>query len=203
MPRGCGGTVGVEESNAADTVEKVHMLQCSHSIGSSAYRVSTLSERVPRFYLEFIMRAINITTITTLTTAALKAGDDLFDSCTELQAEFAGCDKVTVHTTLLPMVVAYYVAKAVKADKPINLTVKEQGSGRLVMTGDASPVSAATKRLNKLVAVITATVQNKTETEIEVPADILAAAAKLWALCAQYEKAGKICASAIATVKAK
>lgn len=147
------------------------------------------------------MRAINITNITTLTTTALAAGDDLFDSCTALQAEFQGCDKQTVHTTLLPMVVAYYVAKGIKTDKPILLTVKEQGSGRLVMTGDASPVSAATKRLNKLVAVITATVQNKVE--IDVPADILAAAAKLWALCQQYEKAGSICASALATAKAK
>ena len=147
------------------------------------------------------MRAINITNIATLTTTALAAGDDLFDSCTALQAEFQGCDKQTVHTTLLPLVVAYYVAKGIKTDKPIILTVKEQGSGRLVMTGDASPVSAATKRLNKLVAVITATVQNKVE--LEVPADILAAAAKLWALCAQYEKAGSLCASAIATAKAK
>ena len=115
------------------------------------------------------MRAINITNITTLTTTALAAGDDLFDSCTALQAEFQGCDKQTVHTTLLPMVVAYYVAKGIKTDKPILLTVKEQGSGRLVMTGDASPVSAATKRLNKLVAVITATVQNKVEIDVRHP----------------------------------
>jgi hypothetical protein len=62
-------------------------------------------------------------------------------------------------------------------------------------------VSAVTKRLNKIVAVITATVQDKTE--IDVPADILAAAAKLWALCQPYQKAGSICASALATVKAK
>ena len=148
------------------------------------------------------MRAINITTITALTTAALKAGDDLFDSCVELQSEFAGCDKVTVHTTLLPMVVAYYVAKGIRADKPIILTVKEQGSGRLVMTGDASPVSAATKRLNKLVAVITATVQAKKE-DLDVPKDILEAAAKLWALCDAYKEAGRLCASALATAKAK
>ena len=167
----------------------------------SVYRVSTFLGIGSEFYLEYFMRNINITNITALTTTALKAGDDLFDSCTELQAEFKGCDKAQVHSTLLPMVVAYYVAKGLKAGKPILLTVKEQGSGRLVMQGDASPVSAATKRLNKLVAVITATVQDKTE--IDVPADILEAAAKLWALCAEYKLANKICASAIATAKAK
>ena len=139
------------------------------------------------------MRNINITNITALTTTALKAGDDLFDSCTELQAEFKGCDKAQVHSTLLPMVVAYYVAKGQ------SLTTKEQGSGRIVMQGSASDVSKATKRLTKLVAVITATVQDKTE--IDVPADILEAAAKLWKLCAEYKLANKICASAIATAK--
>jgi hypothetical protein len=146
------------------------------------------------------MRAINIKNITALTSIALAAGDDLFDSCVELQAEFAGCDRAIVHTTMLPLVVAYYVAKADKADKPIILKVKEQGSGRLVMTGDASPVSAATKRLNKLVAVITATVQAKKE-DLDVPKDILEAAAKLWALCDAYKEAGRLCASALATAK--
>lgn len=136
------------------------------------------------------MRNINITNITALTTTALKAGDDLFDSCTELQTEFKGCDKAQVHSTLLPMVVAYY-----------GLTTKEQGSGRIVMQGAPSDVSKATKRLNKLVAVIAATVQDKTE--IDVPADILEAAAKLWKLCAEYKLAGKICAAALATAKAK
>jgi len=139
------------------------------------------------------MRNINIKAITALTTTALKAGDDLFDSCTELQAEFKGCDKAQVHSTLLPMVVAYYVAKGQ------SLTTKEQGSGRIVMQGAASDVSKATKRLTKLVSVITATVQDKVE--IDVPADILEAAAKLWKLCAVYKEAGRLCASALATAK--
>ncbi len=139
------------------------------------------------------MRNINITNITALTTTALKAGDDLFDSCTELQAEFKGCDKHTVHNTLQPIVVAYYVRAG------HSLTLKEQGSGRIVMQGSPSDVSKATKRLNKLVAVITATVQDKVE--LEVPTEILEAAAKLWKLCAQYQKAGTLCATAIATAK--
>ena len=38
--------------------------------------------------------------------------------------------------------------------------------------------------------------------ELEVPANILAAAAKLWALCSQYEGAAKLAATALANVKA-
>ena len=136
------------------------------------------------------MRNINITTITTLTNAACAAGDKLFHSCVALQAEFKGCDKAQVRSTLLPIIAAYY-----------GVSLKTQESGRVVMQGAESDISKATKRLNKLVSVITATVQDKTE--IDVPADILAAAAKLWALCAQYESAGKLCASALATAKAK
>ena len=137
-----------------------------------------------------IMAKLNLTAITALTVTACKAGDDLLAACTLLQAEFKGCDKETVRTTLLPIVAKYY-----------GLSTKVQGSGRMVMQGAESDVSKATKRLNKIVQVITATVQDKVE--LEVPADILAAAAKLWALCAQYESAGKLCASAIATAKAK
>ena len=172
------------------------MLQCSHSVGIRSTGYQPFSELVPRFSLEYFMRNINITAITALTTTALKAGDELFGSCTGLQAEFKGCDKAQVHSTLLPMVVAYY------AKKGADLTFTVQGSGRMVMQGEASDVSKATKRLNKLVAVITATVQDKVE--LDVPADILAAAAKLWALCAKHEKlANRLCATAIATVKAK
>lgn len=37
--------------------------------------------------------------------------------------------------------------------------------------------------------------------ELEVPANILAAAKALWALCAEYEASAKLCATALATVK--
>ena len=166
------------------------MLQCNHSIGIRSIGYQPFSESVPRFSLEYFMRNINITNITALTITAIKAGDDLYAACLALQGEFKGCDKVAVHSTLLPIVAEYY-----------GIATKVQGSGRVVMQGAPSDVSAATKRLTKLVSVITATVQDKVE--IEVPADILEAAAKLWALCAQYEKAGTLCASAIATAKAK
>ena len=130
----------------------------------------------------------NITNITTLTINAIKAGDDLLLACTQLQAEFKGCDSETVKATLLPIIAKYY-----------GLSTKVQGSGRVVMQGSESDVSKATKRLTKLVSVITAVAHDKIE--LDVPADILAAAAKLWALCAQYESAGKLAATAVAMAK--
>ena len=142
------------------------------------------------------MNKLNIIAIASLTAIACKAGDDLLEACTQLQVEFQGCEAELVINTLRPIIVGYYNEK-----KEYAVAIKTQDSGRIVLTGDASQVSAVTKRLKKIVAVITATVQDKVE--IDVPADILAAAAKLWALCAQYEKAGTLCASAIASAKAK
>ena len=142
------------------------------------------------------MKSLNMSAIATLTATACKAGDDLLEACTQLQVEFKGCEAELVTNTLRPIVVGYYNEK-----KAYSVTIEKQGTGRIVLVGPDSQVSAVAKRLKKIVAVITATVQDKVE--IDVPADILAAAAKLWALCAQYEKAGSICASAIATAKAK
>lgn len=140
------------------------------------------------------MRNINLIAITALTATACKAGDDLLEACTQLQVEFKGCEAEFVTVTLRPIVVAYYNEK-----KSYEVTIEKQGTGRIVLVGPDSQVSAVSKRLKKIVAVITATVQAKVE--IDVPADILEAAAKLWKLCAKYESAGKICASALATAK--
>ena len=144
------------------------------------------------------MKSLNMSAIATLTANACKAGDDLLEACTQLQVEFKGCDKETVQKTLRPIVVGYYNNRA---KNPYSVSIKTADTGRVVLTGDASQVSAVTKRLNKIVAVITATVTDKVE--LDVPADILAAAAKLWALCNEYKEAGKLCASALATAKAK
>lgn len=136
------------------------------------------------------MRNINIAAITTATDKALDAGYKMFNACTVLQAEFKGFDRETVQKTLLPIVAKWH-----------GLTTKTQGTGRVVMQGNATKVNSATTALRRLVSVITATVTDKIE--LDVPADILAAAAKLWALCNEYKEAGKLCASAIATAKAK
>ena len=158
------------------------------------------------------MNALNITNIIANTTAALAAGDSLFTHCVKLQADFAGCDRDTVKATLLPIVVAYQKTQPVIGADGLPLMVngnivlqdvdtKTQGSGRIVMTGDKTAVNTATRKLNRLIDAIVAKLDSAKE-EIEVPADILEAAAKLWALCAEYEGAGKLAATALAMVKA-
>ena len=138
------------------------------------------------------MHTLNIASVTTNTIAALQAGDSLFAHCVKLQSDFAGCDRDTVKATLLPIVAKYE-----------NVALKVQGSGRVVMTGDKTAVNTATRKLNRLIDAIVAKADDaKAKEEIEVPADVLAAAAAFWALCAEYESAGKLAATALAQVKA-
>jgi hypothetical protein len=144
----------------------------------------------------FNMQALNIANITSLTNNALDAGRTLFNSCVELQGEFKGCDADTVKTTMFPIVVKWY-----------GLKTKTQGTGRVVMQGDATTVNTATTALARLVEAIVGKVSDakakaKAKEDFEVPADILEAAAKLWALCAEYKEAQRVCATALAQVKA-
>jgi hypothetical protein len=139
------------------------------------------------------MNALNIANITALTNAALVAGKTLFDSCVGLQDEFRGCDADTVKATMFPIVVKWY-----------GLTTKTQGTGRVVMQGDKTAVNTATTALARLVEAIvgkTADAKPKAKEELEIPADILEAAAKLWALCAEYKEAQRVCTTALAQVK--
>ena len=135
------------------------------------------------------MQARNITTITTITIAALRAGDSLYAHCVKLQGEFKGATKDEVRATLLPIVAQYQ-----------GIETKTQSSGRVVMTGEKQAVNTATVKLNRLVTAIIGK-EDGLKDELEVPAEILAAAAKLWKLCSEYEQAGKLCATAIAKAK--
>lgn len=63
-----------------------------------------------------------------------------------------------------------------------------------------SAFQRAVSRLMKATAPISA--NRMAVAELDVPANVLAAAKALWALCAAYEAAGKLAATAIATVKA-
>lgn len=138
----------------------------------------------------------NHTAIRSAIIAALKAGDALFASCEDLQQVFAGQTPDTVKATLTTEVVAYR-----RDVSKWDVTTKTQGSGRVVLTGDKKAVNSTTRQINRLLECIIAKVDDAKE-EIEVPADILEAAAKLWALCQQYESAGKLAATALAQVKA-
>lgn len=138
----------------------------------------------------------NHTAIRSAIIAALVAGDALFASCEDLQRAFAGQTPDQVKATLTTEVVAYR-----REFSKWDVATKVQGSGRVVLTGDKTAVNSTTRQINRLLSCIIAKVDDAKE-EIEVPADILEAAAKLWALCAEYESAGKLAAKALATVKA-
>jgi hypothetical protein len=127
---------------------------------------------------------------------ALVAGDNLFTACEDLQYAFAGQTPDQVKATLITEVVMYR-----RDVSKWDVSTKVQGSGRVVLTGDKTAVNSTTRQINRLLACIIAKTDDAKE-EIEVPADILAAAAKLWALCQQYESAGKLAAKALAQVKA-
>ena len=135
------------------------------------------------------MQARNISAIATATVSALKAGDSLYAHCVELQALFAGATKDEVRGILLPIVAQYQ-----------GIQTKVQSSGRIVMQGEKQAVNTATVKLNRLVTAIIGK-EDGLKDELEVPEDILAAAKALWALCSEYEQAGKLCATAIAKAK--
>ena len=139
---------------------------------------------------------MNASIIRTAIINALVAGDALLARCEELQAAFAGQTAEQVKATLTTEIVAYR-----RDVSKWDVTTKIQGSGRVVLTGDKTAVNSTTRQIKRLLDAITATVTDKVE--IDVPADILKAAAALWALCAEYEQANKLCASALATAKAK
>lgn len=138
----------------------------------------------------------NHTAIRSAIIAALVAGDALFASCEDLQHAFVGQTPDQVKATLTTEVVAYR-----RDVSKWDVTTKTQGSGRVVLTGDKTAVNSTTRQINRLLSCIIAKVDDAKE-EIEVPADVLAAAAAFWALCAEYESAGKLAAKALAMVKA-
>ena len=76
--------------------------------------------------------------------------------------------------------------------------------GQLTDKGFPSQGSAFQRAVSRLMAATKpASADDAAATaEIEVPAAVLKAAAALWKLCAEYEGAAKLCATAIASVKA-
>jgi hypothetical protein len=69
-------------------------------------------------------------------------------------------------------------------------------------TGKPLHGTALTRKVNRDIASITATEDRAPVVEsIQVPKDVQAAAAALWALCAEYEGAAKLLATAVAIAK--
>lgn len=109
-----------------------------------------------------------------------------------LQAMFKGKTPTVIRAALLPDVASFpkYAVPLVAGSG--------KAEGTLVLDAEHPRYEACRKALGRLVKDIVGG-SGKTESEeIEVPAEILAAAAKLAKLCAQYEGARKLASTAIA-----
>lgn len=74
--------------------------------------------------------------------------------------------------------------------------------GQLTDKGFPAQGSAFQRAVSRLMKATAPEQITHAKEELAVPANILAAAAALWALCNEYEGAAKLCATAIANVKA-
>jgi hypothetical protein len=127
------------------------------------------------------------TTVHAVLAAALAYGAGI----DTLRATFKGKSPDAVRAALLPDVASYpkyavpLVAGAGKAE------------GKLVLDSEHKNYEACRKALGRLVKDIVGGGSAKSE-ELDVPEEILAAAAKLAKLCAQYEQSRKLASTAIA-----
>jgi len=147
-----------------------------------------LSDTCQIFLLEIIM-ATRTQTIRASVLNICRAGDTIQRECLALRPLFVGASLDAVKAELLPIVAEHF-----------GCTLKVQGSGRTVLQGDKTRVNTATQALKRIALAICADAKPEAE-ELEVPAELLAAAAKLWKLASQYEQAGKLAAKALAIAK--
>ena len=128
-------------------------------------------------------------TIRTSVIAICKAGDTIQRECLALRPLFVGATLDAVKAELLPIVAEHF-----------GCTLKTQGSGRVVLQGDKTKVNTATQALGRIARAICVEPAPKAD-DIEIPEELLVAAAKLWKLAAQYEQAGKLASKALAIAK--
>jgi hypothetical protein len=128
---------------------------------------------------------------TTLVHAALDAAFTYGEKIEALRTLHAGQTPDAIRAALLPDVASYrkyavpLVAGAGKAE------------GTMVLDAEHPKYEACRKALGRMVKDIVGGTGSKSE-ELEVPAEILAAAQKLAKLCAEYEGARKLASTAIA-----
>ena len=123
-------------------------------------------------------------TIQSNVTKALNAATSYGDAINALRVVLAGQERDAVRTTLLPMIAKHYSVEVVE--------------GKL--NKDSAKYETARKALQRMTAAICeGQSDGKVESdETEVPAELLAAAAKLAKLSAQYEGSRKLAAKALA-----
>jgi hypothetical protein len=123
--------------------------------------------------------------------SALDAAFTYGEKIAALQALFKGKAPDAIRTALLPDVASYK-----KYAVPL-IAGSGKAEGTMVLDSEHPKYEACRKTLGRMVKDIVGETHSKTE-EIEVPAEVLAAAAKLAKLCAQYEGARKLASTAIA-----
>ena len=128
-------------------------------------------------------KALNINAITTAVNKAFKADVTYDEQVAVLQREFKGADRAAIKDIVCPLAAKKYGAEYV--------------DGKWV-----DSKCAAKRYANRLIAAIIGTASNATE-EVEIPAELLAAAAKLAKLAAQYEGARSLASKALAQAFAK
>jgi hypothetical protein len=128
--------------------------------------------------------------------AVLQAAFAYGEGIESLRATYKGQTPDAIRAALLPEVASfpkYAVPLVAGAGKAV---------GTMVLDKDAPKYEAAKKALQRLVKDIVGKSDDKSE-EIEVPAELLAAAAKLAKLAQQYEGARSLASKALAQAFAK
>jgi UDP-N-acetylmuramoylalanine-D-glutamate ligase len=136
---------------------------------------------------------MNASTINTMVNSALTSASKYGIAISELQAALRGQDVSTVRVAIMPAVCKYYA---------VPMVAKQRGEG-FRPDSEATNYEAAKKALTRLSQDIVGGKASAEREELEVPEAVLQAARKLVALCAEYEGAGRLLATAIATAKAE
>lgn len=129
--------------------------------------------------------------------AALDSCFTYAEKIASLQATFKGKTAEVVRAAILPDVASYrkYAVTLVAGSG--------KAEGTKVLDKEHANYEACRKALGRLVSAIVGKESSGHKEEIEVPAEILAAAARLAKLCAQYEDSRKLASAAVAQAFAK
>jgi hypothetical protein len=138
------------------------------------------------------MKATHTTTVHAVITAAFAYGEGI----EQLRKAFKGKERDVISKAIIGD-----VASHVKYQVPL---VKGEGKaeGTMVLDKGHAKYEACRKALQRIVNDIMGK-SSAAKEEVEVPAEILAVAAKLAKMCAEYEDARKLASTAIAQAFAK
>jgi hypothetical protein len=129
--------------------------------------------------------------------AALDSCFTYAEKIATLQAAFKGKTAEAVRASILPDVASYP-----KYSVPL-VAGSGKAEGTKVLDKEHAQYEACRKALGRLVSAIVGKASSGAKEEIEIPAEVLAAAEKLAKLCAKYEEARKLASTAVGQAFAK